>query len=215
MLNIKLFEFNPFNENTYLIWDESTKDAAVIDPGCYDDFEQEELKSFIEKEKLNVILLLNTHCHIDHILGVPFVRKNFRTKYLIPEKDLPLLNNSHSQAQLFGFDFEPISDYDEFISEDKTIKIGNEELIPLFTPGHTPGEFCFYSSKNNLCFTGDVLFHQSIGRTDLWGGNYDILIGSIKDKLLVLPEETKIFPGHGIDSTIGKELKQNPFLMNL
>lgn len=215
MLKIKLFEFNPFNENTYLIWDDSTKEAAIIDPGCYDNYEKDELKSFIEQENLNLTLLLNTHCHIDHILGVSFIKENYNPMYLIPEKDLPLHNNAVSQGQMFGFELNPLPEPDEFISEDKLIKIGNEELKPLFTPGHTPGEYCFYSEKNNICITGDVLFHQSIGRTDLWGGDYDTLIESIKSKLLTLPNDTKIFPGHGIESTIGIERKQNPFLTNL
>lgn len=215
MLKIKSFEFNPFNENTYVIWDVETKQAAVIDPGCYDDFEQDEIKSFIEQEKLNLVLLLNTHCHIDHILGVSFIKETFNTKYLVPKKDLPLLQNASAQGQMFGFEIDNLPEPDEFISEEKIIKIGNEELKPLFTPGHTAGEYCFYSEKNKICITGDVLFHQSIGRTDLWGGNYDTLIESIKNKLLTLPDETKIFPGHGIESTIGIERKQNPFLQNI
>lgn len=215
MLNVKLFEFNPFNENTYLLWDDLTKEAAVIDPGCYDDYEKDELKSFIEQEKLNLTLLLNTHCHIDHFLGVSFIKENYNPTHLIPEKDLPLYENAVSQGQMFGFELKPLPEPDGFLSEDKLIKIGNEELKPLFTPGHTAGEYCFYSGKNKICITGDVLFHQSIGRTDLWGGDYDTLIESIKNKLLTLPDETKIFPGHGIESTIGIERKQNPFLINL
>uniref|UniRef100_A0A832D029 MBL fold metallo-hydrolase n=1 Tax=Ignavibacterium album TaxID=591197 RepID=A0A832D029_9BACT len=215
MLKIKLFEFNPFNENTYLVWDDLTKEAAVIDPGCYDDYEKDELNSFIEQEKLNLTLMLNTHCHIDHVLGVPFIKENYNPKYLIPEKDLPLHQNAVSQGQMFGFELEPLPEPDEFLSEDKLIQIGNEELKPFFTPGHTAGEYCFYSEKNKICITGDVLFHQSIGRTDLWGGDYDTLIESIRNKLLTLPDDTKIFPGHGIESTIGIERKQNPFLINL
>ncbi|MEJ5261352.1 MAG: MBL fold metallo-hydrolase [Ignavibacterium sp.] len=215
MLRIKSFEFNPFNENTYVVWDDETKQAAVIDPGCYDDFEQEEIKSFIEQEKLNLVLLLNTHCHIDHILGVSFIKEIYNPKYLVPEKDLPLLQNASAQGQMFGFEIDNLPEPDEFISEEKIIKIGNEELKPLFTPGHTAGEYCFYSEKNKICITGDVLFHQSIGRTDLWGGDYDTLIESIKKKLLTLPDDTKIFPGHGIESTIGIERKQNPFLQNI
>lgn len=215
MLKIKSFEFNPFNENSYVVWDDQTKQAAVIDPGCYDDFEQNEIKSFIEQEKLNLELLINTHCHIDHILGVSFIKEKYNLKYLVPEKDLPLLQNASAQGQMFGFEIDNLSEPDEFLSEGKIIKIGNEELKPLFTPGHTPGEYCFYSEENKVCITGDVLFHQSIGRTDLWGGDYDTLIESIKQKLLTLPDETKIFPGHGIESTIGIERKQNPFLQNI
>lgn len=215
MLKIQSFEFNPFNENTYLLWDEKSKLAAVIDPGCYDDFEKEELKNFIETNRLIPSLIINTHCHIDHILGVSFIKENYNVKYLIPEKDLPLHRNAVSQGQMFGFDLEELPEPDEFISEEKLIQIGQDELKPLFTPGHTAGEFCFYSEKNKFCITGDVLFHQSIGRTDLWGGDYDTLINSIKNKLLTLPDDTKIYPGHGINSTIGTESKQNPFLVNI
>ncbi|WP_337866155.1 MBL fold metallo-hydrolase [Ignavibacterium sp.] len=215
MLRVKSFEFNLFNEKTYIVWDEQTMQAAVIDPGCYDDFEQEEIKSFIEQEKLNLVLLLNTHCHIDHILGVSFIKENFNPKYLAPERDLPLLQNAAAQGQMFGFEIFSLPEPDEFISEEKIIKIGSEELIPLFTPGHTAGEYCFYSAKNKICITGDVLFHQSIGRTDLWGGDYNTLIESIRKKLLTLPVDTRIFPGHGIESTIGIERKQNPFLQNI
>ncbi|MFN3871927.1 MAG: MBL fold metallo-hydrolase [Ignavibacterium sp.] len=215
MLKIHSFEFNPFNENTYLVWDDESKIAAVIDPGCYDDYEKEELKNFIEENNLIPALLINTHCHIDHILGVKFIKDNYNVKYLIPEKDLPLHKNAVSQGQMFGFDLEELPKPDDFITEDKLIQIGQDELKPLFTPGHTAGEFCFYSEKNKICITGDVLFHQSIGRTDLWGGDYDTLINSIKNKLLTLPDETIIYPGHGIESTIGKEKKQNPFLVNI
>lgn len=215
MLKIHSFEFNPFNENTYLLWDDQTKIAAIIDPGCYDDYEKDELTRFIESEKLNLSFIINTHCHIDHILGVNFIKETYQAKYLIPEKDLPLHSNAVSQGEMFGFELEELQNPDEFISEDKIIKLGNEELKPLFTPGHTPGEYCFYSEKNRICITGDVLFHQSVGRTDLWGGNYDTLMESIKTKLLTLPDDTKIFPGHGIESSIGLEKKQNPFLINI
>lgn len=215
MLKVQSFEFNPFNENTYLLWDDKSKITAVIDPGCYDDYEKEELKNFIEENDLIPALLINTHCHIDHILGVSFIKENYDVKYLIPEKDLPLHKNAVSQGQMFGFDLEVLPEPDEFISEDKLIQINQDELKPLFTPGHTAGEFCFYSEKNKICITGDVLFHQSIGRTDLWGGDYDTLINSIKNKLLTLPDDTKIYPGHGVESTIGAEKKQNPFLVHI
>lgn len=215
MLKIHSFEFNPFNENTYLIWDDDLKIAAVIDPGCYDDYEKSELKNFIEEQKLIPSLLLNTHCHIDHILGVSFIKENYSVKYLIPEKDLPLLRNAVSQGQMFGFELEELPNPDGFLSEDQIILVGREELKPLYTPGHTAGEYCFYSEKNRICITGDVLFHRSIGRTDLWGGDYDTLINSIKIKLLTLPDDTKVYPGHGIESTIGIERKQNPFLINI
>lgn len=215
MLQIKSFEYNPFNENTYLVWNNETLESAVIDPGCYDDYERNELSQFITQNNLKIKYLINTHCHIDHIFGVNFIKKTFNPIYFIPEADLPLHKNASRQAEVFGFRLDNLTEPDKFLSESEILKLGNDELKPLFTPGHTPGEFCLYSEKNKLCITGDVLFHQSIGRTDLWGGDYDTLIASIKSKLLTLPDDTKIFPGHGIESTIGIEKNKNPFLLNI
>lgn len=213
MLNINKFVFNPFFENTYLIWNTITYDALIIDPGCSNNEEENVLFDFIFSNKLNLKYLLNTHCHIDHILGVNSVLNKFNLKYFIPEKDLPLLQNSKEQAEMFGLLFREINTPIEFLSEELHFALGDEKLKCIFTPGHTPGEYCFYSETNKFCITGDVLFKQSIGRTDLWGGNYEKLIKSIKTKLLILPEDVIIYPGHGEKSTIGEEKKMNPFLI--
>jgi glyoxylase-like metal-dependent hydrolase (beta-lactamase superfamily II) len=212
MIQIKKFVFNLFSENTYVLWDDESKDCAVIDPGCFEDSEKIELEKFIAEKSLNLKYLINSHCHLDHIFGCGFIKNTFNPPYLAPELDLPLLENASSQAGLFGIDFSISIKPDEFITEDKSIFLGNSEIKFLFTPGHTPGEYCIYSPKEKICITGDVLFYDSIGRTDLWGGDYDTLIKSINEKLLTLPDETKIYPGHGDESTILREKKYNPFL---
>ncbi len=212
MLKIQKFTFNPFQENTFLLWDAISLEAMIIDPGCSNNNEEEILNSFINEQKLSVQYLLNTHCHIDHILGNAFVKEKYNCKYFAPELDLPLLDNLISQAEMFGVKAKKSPLPDEFITEDLILKLGEIELTFLFTPGHTPGEYCIYSKSENVCFSGDVLFYESIGRTDLWGGDYDTLINSINNKLFILPEITRVFPGHGEETTIGHEKKNNPFL---
>ncbi len=214
MLSIKKFIFNPFSENTYLLWDNKTLETMIIDPGCSDGEEENQLFNFIESNKLIPKYLVNTHCHIDHVLGVNSILKKYKIKYLAPEGDLPLLNHAVSQAEMFGLRIQEIKNSDEFLSEDSILFLGDERIQCLFTPGHTPGEYCLYSPTNKICITGDVLFQHSIGRTDLWGGNYNQLINSIKTKLFTLPDEVVIYPGHGEVSTIGDEKKFNPFLNN-
>lgn len=215
MIRIQPFTFNLFSENTYVLWDEETLESAIIDPGCSDSDEENYLENFISNKNLNVKYLINTHCHIDHILGNEYIKKKYDPQYLIPEFDLPLLENAAEQARMFGLNYKYSAKPDEYLSEDKNINLGSAELKFLFTPGHTPGEYCIYIPSIKSCITGDVLFNDSIGRTDLWGGDYDTLIASINSKLLTLPEDTIIYPGHGDSSTIGKEKKFNPFLNNI
>lgn len=212
MIQIQKFTFNLFSENTYVHWDDLSKESAIVDPGCSDSSEEQELKESITENNLIVKYLINTHCHIDHILGCEFVKKKFNPIYYAPELDIPLLQNANMQASFVGMDFSISILPDEYLSETKKLYLGSSELSFLFTPGHTPGEFCIYIPDIKSCITGDVLFNDSIGRTDLWGGNYDTLIRSITEKLLTLPDDTNIYPGHGDPSTIGREKKSNPFL---
>jgi len=214
MLKIQKFVFNPFLENTYILFDNDSKDAIVIDPGCYNEEEEKELSEFISKEKLRINYLINTHCHIDHILGNYFVKEKYNPKFLIPEGDKVLLEKAEQQANSFGFEIKIPPKPDDYLTEDLVITIGNSDLNFLFTPGHTTGEFSIYIKDFSICFTGDVLFKEGIGRTDLWGGDYNTLINSIQNKLLILPEETIIYPGHGEKTTIENEIKYNPFLKN-
>jgi len=195
-----------------VLWDDESKECAIVDPGCSDLSEEQILESFIIENNLKTKYLINTHCHIDHILGCEFVKNKFNPIYLAPELDIPLIQNANMQASFVGMEFSISLLPDELLSEDKNLVLGDLELTFLFTPGHTPGEFCIYIPSIRTCITGDVLFFDSIGRTDLWGGNYDVLIKSINEKLLSLPDETIIYPGHGESSTIGREKKLNPFL---
>lgn len=211
MLIIQNFIFNPFLENTYILFDSEKKDAVVIDPGCYGEEEENEISNFIEKEKIKLKYLINTHCHIDHILGNNFIKRKYNPKFFIPKEDEFLLLKAKEQAEMFGFNLQTQLKPDDYLNEDLKIKIGNEDLNFIFTPGHTPGEFSIYIKSFSTCFTGDVLFKNGIGRTDLWGGNYDTLINSIQNKLFVLPDETIIYPGHGEKSTIGNEKKNSIF----
>ncbi len=215
MIHLKKFTFNIFNENTYVLWDDKTKYAAIVDPGCFGKSEELELQNFIESENLKVKYLINTHCHIDHIFGCKFVKEKFNCEYLAPEKDFPLLKNISIQAEAVGINFNETILPDQHLTENSVVKLGESQLQFLFTPGHTPGEFCIYIPGSKMCITGDVLFLDSIGRTDLWGGDYKTLVKSIKEKLLNLPDDTKIYPGHGDDSTILREKNYNPFLRDL
>ena len=211
MVKVKQFTFNPFSENTFILWDDETTDASVIDPGMSTLDEQQTLTDFIQKQKLNIKYLINTHCHIDHILGCKFVKEKYNPVYYAPEKDLILLDNVTRQAEMFDIIFENPPKPDMLISDESEIYLGQSKIKFLFTPGHTPGEYCLYLDKEKICFTGDVLFKEGIGRTDLWGGDYITLMNSIESKLLSLPDDVKIYPGHGEPSSIGHEKQYNPF----
>ena len=202
-----------FAENTIVLWDDETKEAAIVDPGNSSVEEDELLAEFISTEKLKIKYLINTHCHIDHILGCKYVIEKYQPIYYAPEKDLPLLEHAADQAQMFDVQLNNPPKPDEFITEETKLSLGKSELKFLFTPGHTPGEYCIYFENEKICISGDVLFNESIGRTDLWGGDYNTLISSIQNKLLVLPDEVKIYPGHGESSTIGYEKQNNPFII--
>ncbi|MBI9072697.1 MAG: MBL fold metallo-hydrolase [Melioribacteraceae bacterium] len=212
MLNIKKFVFSAFAENTYVLWDDVSNETAIIDPGCNDKNEEDILSNYIEENNLSVKYILITHCHIDHIFGNKFVKEKYNCPLLVPEKDEYLMDLMIDVAKGYGVNFTASPKADGYLSENEILKLGDEEIKILSTPGHSPGEVCLYSEKNKICITGDVLFKESIGRTDLWEGNLDTLIESIKTKLLTLPGDTKIYPGHGEASTIEMEILNNPFL---
>jgi glyoxylase-like metal-dependent hydrolase (beta-lactamase superfamily II) len=211
MLKIKSFTFNPFQENTYLIYDEA-KEAALIDPGCLDTLEQLELLDFISKENLKVTQLLNTHCHIDHVLGNAWAKNTFRLKLGIHRNEVPVLKSVEVYAPNYGFQGYESTEADYFLEEGESIQVGNEKLTILFVPGHSPGHVVFYHEDSHQVIGGDTLFRGSIGRTDLPGGNHDLLLQKIKSELFTLPEETIVYPGHGPETTIGFEKKNNPFV---
>lgn len=210
-MQIKLFEFNFLKVNTYLIYDE-TKEAIIIDCGVYTSKECMELKKIIDFHHLQLKYLINTHTHFDHILGNYFIYKNYGLKpqYHQLEKIIP---NLKVQSYLLNIpiNYNPIL-AEHYINEKNIISFGNITLKAILTPGHSPGGLSFYCEKNNCIFTGDTLFYHSIGRTDLWGGNQKTLISSIKNKIFILPDNTKIFPGHGQFSSIKEEKKHNLYI---
>ena len=211
-MKIKRFVFNPFQENTFVLYDES-KECVIIDPGCYEKEEEVELENFISENGLKPVALLNTHCHIDHILGNQFVTDKWGVELQMHKKDLPLLENAGGVSKMYGFKNYSGSPYPKHFLEDGNIfSFGESELEVLFTPGHAPGHICFYSEKNNLIISGDVIFQMSIGRTDLPFGDYDTLIKSITEKIFPLPGETQIYCGHGATTVLSYEREHNPFL---
>jgi len=212
MLKIKSFTFNPYQENTYLIFDDS-KEAVVIDPGNYEAYENELISKFIDENKLQLKKIILTHCHIDHCLGNKYLNEKYGAELLIPFDERDLYKNVENIATLFGFANYSHLDENEYLKEKDKIEFGDIKLDVLFLPGHSPGHLAFYFKNDNVCFSGDVLFYNSIGRTDLPGGDHDTLINSIKNKLFLLNPNTIIYPGHGQKTTLKNEMKDNPFLI--
>ncbi|WP_296698553.1 MBL fold metallo-hydrolase [Algoriphagus sp.] len=211
MLNIKTFTFNPFQENTYLLYDE-TGEGALIDPGCYEESERQELKNFIIENNIKLTQLLNTHCHIDHVLGNAWAKRTFGIPLLIHKEDLPVLKSVEAYAPNYGFKMYEGAEPDDYLKEGESIKVGNESLKIIYVPGHAPGHVVFYHEGSKKLISGDTIFKGSIGRTDLPGGNQNLLFAKIKSELFSLPEETVAYPGHGPKTTIGFEKIHNPFV---
>lgn len=211
MIKIKSFEFSPIQENTYILYNEFN-DCLVVDPGCYFDYEKEELARFIEKEGLIPRMLLNTHCHLDHVFGNKFVAEKYKLTLQLHQGEVPVLQFAPASGLMYNMPFDNYTGEYIFLKDGDIIKLGNDELKVLFTPGHSPASISFYCENDGFVIAGDVLFKQSIGRTDLPGGNFDTLVNSINTQLFVLPDETKIYSGHGPVTNIGHEKKYNPFL---
>lgn len=211
MTHQKHFEFNPFSENTYIIYADS-KEAAIIDPGCSNPHEYRQLVDYIKNEGLKPVLLLNTHCHIDHVLGNHFVYSEYGLAPILHRNELPVLESLAQVAAFYGVDAIPSPEPLRFIEEHDKLQLGDITLEVLYCPGHSPGGVCFYDAKAKKLWGGDVLFRESIGRTDLPGGDYDTLEHNIHTKLFTLPDEVEVFSGHGIPTTIGYEKVHNPFV---
>jgi len=204
--------FNHFLVNTYLLYVDNY-DAMLVDPACSNEMEEDKLKDIIAQHKLNIKYILFTHTHIDHIAGSEFSKKNYPEAKLMMHHDaFPLYEHADNFCMVMGFNKQNLPNPDVFLEDNQIISLGGESIKVLHTPGHANGSICLYNEKNNFVLSGDVLFRQSIGRTDLPGGNYDWLIHSIQSKLFTLPQLTKVFPGHGDVSDIGFEMKNNPFL---
>lgn len=210
MIKVQTFTFNAFQENTYVLYDD-TKECVIIDPGCYEKEEKEELTSFIEINNLKVIEILNTHCHVDHVLGNQFVKEYYKVKLTHHRLDESIHRAVKAYAPNYGFFMYQEATADRYIEEGDKIRFGNTILDILFVPGHAPGHVAFYNKEEKICMAGDVLFYDSIGRTDLPGGDFETLIKSIHTKMFSLPDDMVVYPGHGPKTTIGREKKYNPF----
>jgi hydroxyacylglutathione hydrolase len=211
MWQIKHFVFSPIQENTYVLYNEADE-CIIIDPGCYFDDEKNKLQAFIEKSGLTPKMLLNTHCHLDHVFGNKFIAERYGLTLHLHEKEKEVLSFAPASGLMWGVPFDNYQGEFILLKEGDVVKLGNDELKVIEAPGHSPGHVCFYCEKQNFVIGGDVLFQRSIGRTDLPGGNFDTLIKSIRTKLFVLPDEMVVYSGHGEETTIGEEKKYNPFL---
>lgn len=211
MIQIKVFTFNPFQENTYLLYDE-TGECIIIDPGCVTHDEEQKLAGFISSKNLKPVALVNTHTHIDHILGNNFISDTFRLKPLLHPAGETFLQQAPEHGKMFGFEVQEMIFPEKYIHDGDKIVFGNSTLEVLYTPGHVDGSVCLVSHAGRFVITGDVLFSGSIGRTDLPTGNFDLLEESIITKLYTLPDDYTIYPGHGPSTTIGEEKSGNPFV---
>jgi len=209
---VVVFTFNDFSENTYLIHDD-TKQCIIIDPGNNNSAEDQTISDFISSNDLQPVRLLNTHCHLDHVFGNKYIADTYKLGLEIHQGELPVLQASPQVSKMYGIPYpnlspEPVS----FLKPGDHIEFGDTKLSIHFTPGHSPASVSFYNQEEGYIIGGDVLFHGSIGRTDLPGGDTDTLISSIKTTFMTLPDETRVYSGHGPMTTVGHERTNNPFL---
>lgn len=212
-MKVSRFSFNMFGVNTYILWDDISKEAIIVDPGMINNNERKIIDNFIESNNLTLTHLVNTHMHIDHSFGVPYIIQKYNLQLNCNENDQFLADRLKDQADMFGL---PIAVEDLTIAENlkdgDIISIGSEELHILQVPGHSPGSIVLYAPESGFIISGDVLFFSSVGRSDLPGGNHTQLIKGIQDKLLTLDSDTIVYPGHGPETTIGQEKVNNPYL---
>ena len=211
-MKIEPFAINPFQMNCFIYFDEETKDGVIIDPGVFTHYEKHLIEQYIKENGIKINLILNTHGHIDHIMGNAWAKETFAVPILMHKDDLPLIARAMEQGKMFGVDFPEPPNPDKYIEENDVIEVGSGRLLVLHTPGHSPGSVCFVDEANKIIIGGDCLFRGTIGRTDLWMGDMDILLNSITDKLLKYGNDYTVYPGHYEETTIGSEKKNNPFL---
>ena len=211
MFQIKVFTFNPVQENTYLLYNEH-KECIIIDPGSYYDHEKDELKSFVNLNKLQPKILLNTHCHLDHVFGNKFIAEEYGLILKTHPLEKSILEMAPASGLMFNLPFDNYQGEVIYLEEGDVVSLRDDELEVIHAPGHSPGSICFYSAKQHFVIGGDVLFQNSIGRTDLPYGSHEDLIKNIREKLFTLPEDVTVYPGHGAPTTIGDEIKENPYL---
>jgi hydroxyacylglutathione hydrolase len=208
-VKVHSFQFNPFQENTFVVYDQE-KNCVIIDPGCYERHEEEVLFSFIEENKLKPIALLNTHAHIDHILGNAAVKSKYDIPFYLHKEDLTTLHSVKSYAHVYGFEkYIPSPDPDDYLIDNTELVFGAMKFKIYHTPGHAPGHVVFFNDENKFVINGDVLFNGSFGRIDLPGGDLETLKKSIFEVMFHLPNDTVVHCGHGPETTIGKEKKDN------
>lgn len=210
MLHVKSFAFNPFSENTYVVFNDE-KNALIIDPGNFSGDETRVLQNFIEENGLKIRNILLTHAHIDHVLGLQTVYDVYKVPVLLHELEKEMLDRNPMDANRFGFFFKPFDGEIELLKENQLLNLDEDAFTILHVPGHSPGHIAFHNEAQKFIVSGDVLFEGSIGRTDLYKGNHEQLIENIRTKLFVLDDETKVFNGHGNPTTIGFEKDYNPF----
>ena len=212
-MEIAYFTFNPFQENTYVLYD-TTGECLIIDPGCYQAAEKKRLSDFIAQHSLRPVRMVNTHCHIDHVFGNRYVADTYGLLLTAHQGEIAVLEAAASYGKMVGLPVELSPPITQFVRNGDTIQFGNTTLSGLFTPGHSPASISLYHEASGTLIAGDVLFYQSIGRTDLPGGDYDTLLQSIAEQLLPLGDHVKVYSGHGQPTTIGHERKYNPFLVD-
>lgn len=211
MMKVKMFTFNAFQENTYVLSDD-TKDCVIVDPGCSNAAERKALTDYIEGEGLTPVRLINTHCHIDHILGNDYVSNKWKLPLEAHAGEAVVLEYSKKAADMYGIAYDGSPPIAKYIEEGDKVQWGETTLETYFTPGHSPASLSFFHKESKQLIAGDVLFQNSIGRTDLPGGNFDTLIKNIKEKLFPLGDDVVVYSGHGPSTTIGNEKVNNPFL---
>lgn len=207
---VKSFTFNPFQENSYILSDDTRK-CIIVDPGCYNNSEEQELLDYINENNLEPVRLINTHAHIDHVFGNRFIAEKFKLPLELHLLDVPVLEMAEQSAMKYGLEYTPSPKASVFIEEGDMVDFGNTKLDVLHVPGHAPGHIVLYNKSDKVIIGGDVLFRGSIGRTDLPGGNHDDLITNIKEKLFTLEDDIVVFSGHGPETSIGYEKTHNPF----
>lgn len=211
MLKVKVFSFSPVQENTYVLYNEHNK-AIIIDPGCYFSAEQETLKNFIKDTKLEPVRLLNTHCHLDHVFGNKWVHDTWGLELYIHQGEKQMLELAPLSGERWGLPFQNYEGPLHFLEAGDEVFLDQDKLSVILAPGHSPASICFYCKEQGFVIGGDVLFRESIGRTDLPGGDHETLLASIRTQLFTLPDTTEVFPGHGSPTTIGHEKEHNPFM---